>query len=140
MRQWSILVLMLLMLPLQLVWAAAAPMCAHETQASTKMHFGHHEHRHGGSTSTTASIDSAVDSGANPSAYHADCEACHLGTCAAMISPTPLFIPLPHGPVHGDHGSRYRSHIPSGLERPDRLELTAAARSDGGVEFSLHPA
>lgn len=140
MRRWSIIALVLLVLPFQLVWAAAAPVCAHETQAAAKKHFGHHEHQHEGSTSATADNDGTADSGTGSGTYHADCETCHLGTSVAMTSPAPVVAPLPHGAVHGNHGSTYRSHIPSGLERPDRLELTAAVRFGGGVEFSLHPA
>jgi len=37
---------LLLVLPFQMIWAAAAPYCAHETNTSASKHFGHHEHRH----------------------------------------------------------------------------------------------
>lgn len=141
MRRWSVIAFMLLVLPFQLVWAAAAPVCAHETQVAAKKHFGHHEHQHQGAGSDSAAADEGgIDGSKGSGTYHADCETCHLGTSVAVTSPTPVVTPLPHGAVHGDHRSTYRSHIPSGLERPDRLELTAAARFGGGVEFSLHPA
>lgn len=139
MRRWSIIAFMLLLLPFQMVWAAAAPVCAHETQAAAKKHFGHHEHQHQGSTSATTDNDVTPDSSSGSGSYHADCETCHLGTSVAVTSATAVSPPLPLGAIRGDHGSTYRSHIPSGLERPDRLELTAAARFGGGVEFSLHP-
>lgn len=139
MRRWSVIIFMLLVLPFQLVWAAAAPVCAHETEITAKKHFGHHEHQHQGSTSVTAEDDLAPDSSTGSGSQHADCETCHLGTSVAVTSPKAVSPPLPQGAALGEHGGSYRSHIPSGLERPDRLELTAAVRFGGGVEFSLHP-
>ena len=45
MRRW-LLIALLFVLPLQMVWAAAAPYCAHEAKLSATKHFGHHEHEH----------------------------------------------------------------------------------------------
>ena len=45
MRRW-LFIFLLLVLPFQMVWAAAAPYCAHEVNPSAKKHFGHHEHKH----------------------------------------------------------------------------------------------
>ena len=149
MRRWSITAFMLFVLSFQWVWAAAAPVCGHETQTAAKQHFGHHEHRHHGSASgpgaaeaigtdasTGASAADGSDSSDGLGAYHPDCETCHLGSSVALTSSTPVMARLPDGAVPGEHRCSYRSHIPCGLERPDRLELTAAARFGGGVEFS----
>jgi len=140
MRRWSIIAFVLLVLPFQLVWAAAAPVCAHETEITAKKHFGHHEHQRQGSTSASADNDLAADNNTGSGTYIADCETCSPGSSEAVGSPTAVSPPLPHGAALGGHGSTYRSHIPCGPERPDRLELTAAVRFGGGAEFSLHPA
>lgn len=44
MRRWLALLLIAL-LPVQFVWAAAAPYCQHETSSKAN-HIGHHEHQH----------------------------------------------------------------------------------------------
>lgn len=67
--------------------------------------------------------------------YHADCESCHLGCAPALPAPGLGVVESPPEEVHGGHGALYRSHIPSGLERPDRNELAAAARFGGVVAF-----
>lgn len=137
MRRWPVILFLLLVLPFQMVWAAAAPICAHEMQVGGNKHFGHHEHRHQGTEQTAPAAD---DNGNGSGAYHADCQTCHLGSSATLASTVVAVVALPHGAVRGDHGARYRSHVPSGPERPDRIELTAAARFCGGVEFRPLPA
>lgn len=76
MRRLVFIVLMLV-LPLQWTWAAAASHCDHEEQGA---HFGHHEHKHACSDDGTA--DKA---GAGQSSAHADCQVCH-GAGAACIA------------------------------------------------------
>ncbi len=58
--------------------AAAGTFCSHEG-GTAAVHFGHHAHVHLGSESGEPDTDS-------PSAYHADCNLCHLGI--AMIQAT----------------------------------------------------
>lgn len=129
------MVLLLLVVPVQLAWAAAAPYCGHETGSAVTKHFGHHEHRH----QADAPVSSSQGDGVGPSgAYHADCETCHLGASVTLPVPALAIAVLFTPPLCGDPPTRYLSHIPSGPERPDRLELAAAARSAGGVEFGLH--
>lgn len=128
MRRW-VLLLLLFVLPIQLVWAAAAPYCAHEGNASTKKHFGHHEHQHKGGAQAQDSDDNSASGGAN----HVDCESCHLGSAGTLPSLTLSFDLAPGLPAVSRPGPHDTSHIPSGPERPDRGDRPAAARFGGGV-------
>ena len=136
MRCW-LLALLLFVLPFQSVWASAAPYCAHEMNSSAAKHFGHHEHRH----AANGEIEPALsDNGDGSGAYHADCESCHLG-CSPPLSPTTHVIGrLPPGSTLAPVIPRFTSHISPGPERPDRRELSAAARFGGGVVLDLHTA
>ena len=141
MRRWLIL-LALFVLPLQWVWGAAAPYCAHESAPALAKHFGHHEHRHLGAevVSIEASVDRADADDEAAAAYHADCEICHLGANPAPTLQALGLPPVPSRDLRVEPGPPWRSHIPSAPERPDRFELTAAARFAGGVEFRPLPA
>lgn len=80
-RRWVVL-LVVLVLPFQAVWASASAYCQHETSSSEARHFGHHAHLHQAQTdrsdSSTAEAKFAVDS---------DCTVCHA-TGAACLLPT----------------------------------------------------
>lgn len=131
MRRW-LLIILLLVLPLQAVWAAGAPYCAHETTPAGSGHFGHHEHVHvAGDRTAPATGADDLDDGSG--AYHADCELCHLSASATLHSPSGLVPAAPNGPVRASHPLDYRSHVPSGLERPDRFESVAATRFAGAA-------
>ncbi|MCW5660079.1 MAG: cobalt-zinc-cadmium resistance protein [Burkholderiaceae bacterium] len=129
MRRW-LLIAMLLVLPIQMVWAAAAPYCAHETKlVGEKKHFAHHEHQHEGTKAGSGTDDGSDALGAT----HLDCEACHLGAAATLpcsevsVGDLPLAV-APHHPF-----PHYRSHTPPGPERPNIAEASLAARFGGGV-------
>lgn len=83
MRRWFS-ILLLVLLPTQMSWAAVAAYCAHETGAAVD-HVGHHDHAdhaHGASPTGPAGIpdlDMDADSGAE-----ADCGHCH-GQCTGML-------------------------------------------------------
>jgi hypothetical protein len=129
MRRW-LMVFLLLVVPAQLIWAAAAPYCGHETSATSKRHFGHHEHRH--QADGQAAALNADDSSA-AGAFHADCEVCHLGASAVLPVPAvTLGVPPVRAPHHAPP-QRYASHIPRGPERPDRADAPAAVRFGGDV-------
>jgi len=135
MRRWLV-VIMLLVLPLQFAWAAAAPYCAHEAAGATSKHPGHHQHVHQGSgESTTEAGDDAVGSGSG----HTDCASCHPAAAATL----PLVaVELTRGPGDGVRElppSRYRSHTPAGPDLPDIVELNPVARFGGEVEFRPLP-
>jgi hypothetical protein len=75
-------ILMLLILPLQLSWAAMAPYCQHEDGAAGQ-HLGHHAHHH-----VENKIDDGADSGGgSPVKAHADCVTCHGGAVGIAITP-----------------------------------------------------
>lgn len=75
MRRW-LAIFLLVLLPLQAVWAAAAPYCEHE-ENPTAMHVGHHIHEH------QASQADDQEPSSTGLADHADCHICH-GVAAAV--------------------------------------------------------
>ena len=68
-----LLVLMMVLLPLQWSWAAAASVCAHESGKAH--HLGHHEYKHGAG-SLTGKSDTNKSDGASLGS-HPDCQVCH---------------------------------------------------------------
>lgn len=77
MRRWFAIFLLVL-LPLQALWAAAAPYCAHE-ESPASMHIGHHTHEHQGPEQDLSGSD-------GPGAIHTDCHVCH-GVGGAVAAP-----------------------------------------------------
>jgi hypothetical protein len=132
MRRW-LMVFLLLVVPAQLIWAAAAPYCGHETSAAGQRHFGHHEHRHQGDSGA------ATEDGAPADLSHTDCAVCHLGASAALPAPDLVLGMPPLLPRNEAAPLRYSSHIPHGPERPDRADATATARFGGGVVSGSSP-
>ncbi len=125
--------LLLVLLPLQAVWAAAAPYCQHEGDAASH-HIGHHQpehaHAHAHTTVAEASQDDAHGAPGEPAtpgegaaSAHSDCHVCHGGTvlaqevrmlqvAAASAQPVPTLVHgLPAPPA----------------ERPDRPSWLALA-------------
>lgn len=128
MRRWLV-VFLLLVLPFQFTWAAAAPYCAHETAAAASKHPGHHQHvHHDGSDAMNAG-----DEGDSTGVKHTDCASCHAGSAATLPLSSTALAAAPRDGVCGHSPPRYRSHTPRGPERPDIVELTPAARLGGGV-------
>ncbi|MCO4095188.1 MAG: hypothetical protein HEQ37_17905 [Acidovorax sp.] len=80
MRRWF-LVLLLVLLPLQSVWAEAAAYCQHESQlaGATTSHWGHHEHDHG-----DAPLASGDDASSAWAGVDVDCNVCHAGGACAV--------------------------------------------------------
>lgn len=74
-----VLVLMALLLPLQLSWAAVGEYCPHESVPQGAQHFGHHEHVH--------KADGKHDAGKK--LFDGDCSFCHAGVPAGLTSPAP---------------------------------------------------
>jgi hypothetical protein len=128
MRRW-VLMLLLCVLPVQLVWAAAAPYCAHEANSTVKQHFGHHEHQHKAGSGGALSEDEPSPTGVQ----HLDCEACHFGCSVTMPNAGIVIGFLPETPANALADPPDTSYIPSGPERPDRAKRSAAARFGRGV-------
>lgn len=133
----ALLFVVMVLLPLQMVWAAAAPYCGHEARlAAAAKHFGHHEHQHEASPSAAAA---EAETGEAAGTQHPDCANCHLSTIATLAAPALEIAALNPGNVQAEPGDPYRSQVPFGPERPDRTRLTAAARHGGGAEFRPLP-
>ncbi|QSI78186.1 hypothetical protein [Niveibacterium microcysteis] len=111
-----VFVLLLVFLPLQSVWGAAASYCRHETGSAAK-HFGHHEHQHQqGQADRSADAKSGVKlSGSGDF----DCATCHLTTPTLTADLVVGVVPTDAPPQFIYHRSDL-SHIPAGPERPDR--------------------
>lgn len=92
MTRWLLIVLMVL-LPAQFSWAAAAPYCAHESNPIS-FHVGHHAHVHEGASSEAKRTPSEPEKEAVKSPLasdHSDCHYCH-GVAGQLASPVaPLF-------------------------------------------------
>lgn len=132
MRRW-LLIAVLFLLPYQMVWAAAAPYCAHETTDSVQ-HFGHHQHKHQGSDLAQPADDDFVSR-----ADHVDCEACHLASPMTAVTPSLQLRLVPEQPPKEYLGPRYVSRVPAGLERPQREHATPAVRFGSGLVFTTFP-
>ena len=110
MKRLALIVLMLL-LPLQSVWAAASAYCEHEQGVATQ-HFGHHIHQH------QASTDSNDSSGKSPLNVHADCSSCHLSCPAATESVRSTVVMASGLLVLADYPDALSSVFPDHPERP----------------------
>ncbi|MBF8178743.1 MAG: cobalt-zinc-cadmium resistance protein [Burkholderiaceae bacterium] len=103
-----LIILMLLALPLQFTWAAAAAYCQHEN-ATAGAHFGHHKHQE----------DTELP-GDNPQSLKVHKDFHHPDSQGLFLSQLPPAMP-PVATVHTElHPPLYSSHIPDGPRRPDR--------------------
>lgn len=126
MRRW-LLTLLLVLLPLQSVWAEAAAYCRHERGAanglsmlSAERHWGHHEHQHG----SAAPAADADDASALLAGADVDCNVCHAGGAVAV----PLWQPAPALHGVGSHPLRHTPTLPTrALAPPDKPNWAAAA-------------
>lgn len=86
MRRW-LTIFLLVMMPLQLGWAAVGSYCQHESGNQAK-HFGHHVHQH------QSQAGSEDDDGPDPQGgknLHGDCNACVSAGVTAIFSAATLF-------------------------------------------------
>lgn len=106
-------IFLLVFLPLQAVWAAAAPYCGHEETVQAT-HVGHHAHDH-----EDSQLD--LDDG-GLTGDHADCDACQ-GGANAMVS-LPQVAPPSAARTHARalHGA-LPAAPPSIPDRPDWARL-----------------
>ncbi|MCT9124806.1 cation efflux protein, CzcI family [Cupriavidus gilardii] len=142
------LILLVMLLPLQSVWAAAAAYCGHEQRPAAQWHLGHHQHQHRGDgkaeayNAGTRAPDKAPDKAPNKAAIEAaikadgkdhtdakglfdpDCGTCHLASLP-FARPEPTDVPvlrLPRTAVV-THDFRYTSLHPRAPDRPQWLRL-----------------
>lgn len=115
-----LLIFLVVMMPLQLSWAAVSSYCLHESGPTSK-HFGHHEHKHqqaskaGDSNQTKASKALGV--------VDADCHFCHA--CSPVIlSNTEVVSSLAVEPLLATWtADAYRSDPSPRPERPNWAAL-----------------
>lgn len=120
MRRW-LTILLLVLLPTQMSWAAVADYCAHESGAAAD-HVGHHDHAtHGHALADASDVHDADDGAA--SAADVDCSHCH-GQCAGMLLslvPAPLDR-LASTPLSAGDAPR-AAHTAAQPERPQWARL-----------------
>lgn len=105
-----LILLLLLAIPFQYSWAAAARYCTHETGKVS--HFGHHTHQHEAQPAKS-------DGDGKVAKADTDCESCHLFSHATAISTaTTLAPPLAEGHIPIS-SKRYSSYIPDRPPPPD---------------------
>lgn len=112
-----VLICMMLLLPVQWTWAAAAAYCAHETGVAAK-HMGHHEHKH--QDQADAGKPSPDSKLTVPGGLDSDCHFCHLGSVQWLAPTLVAAPPMTTAPPRFEYIEPTSSHIPSGPERPDR--------------------
>ncbi|WP_354677272.1 cation efflux protein, CzcI family [Cupriavidus plantarum] len=111
-----VLILVLIILPFQFSWAAAARYCQHET-VSAKWHLGHHEHRH-------QSSDQGKPDSEKKSVIDTDCGVCHAVSLQFIYS-------QPHDIAKGERlrflkirrAARFTSLNPRAPDRPQWVRL-----------------
>ncbi|MDH4463487.1 MAG: hypothetical protein QE290_05540 [Acidovorax sp.] len=120
MRRWF-LILLLVLLPLQSVWAEAAAYCQHEGQLAgdSTSHWGHHEHDHG-----DAPLASGDDASSAWAGVDVDCNVCHAGGAV----PFPAWQNANAAHWAGALPARHPSALPTrALAPPDKPNWAAAA-------------
>lgn len=107
-----LVILLLIIVPFQLSWAAAGDYCQHESGA-TAQHFGHHTHQHQDNLEKArGKIKSAK--------IHPDCGACHNTVSALPPQVSTLFALPPLSAIHPSAEVSFTSHIPERPLRPER--------------------
>lgn len=87
-----IAIFLLVLLPLQAVWAAVEPYCLHENTESQSHHWGHHEHQH------PEDVDAADHDGGTQDPSKASVMLDHDHHCCSGVSLLSAALPLP-GPL-----------------------------------------
>lgn len=84
MRRW-LAILLLVLLPTQMSWAAVADYCRHEQGAGAN-HVGHHDHAdHGHGAVAPEPADLLDSEEGSPAPGELDCDHCH-GQCAGVLA------------------------------------------------------
>lgn len=112
-------VFLLIWFPFQMSWAAVAGYCQHETGAGAN-HFGHHQHSHSASKAGDTTAKDHHGGDAKKLGADSDCATCHLSPLLPLSGQVAQPL-IASGETWVSHSSRgHPSHIPQGLERPDR--------------------
>lgn len=99
-----LLVFLLVLMPMQMLWSAAANYCQHETphsdshsSVSRSAHFGHHLHLHSPSHEDIGSAH-GMGGGIHATAPDLDCHTCHSSSTALFAPSATLPVLAPHAP------------------------------------------
>jgi hypothetical protein len=107
------LIFLLMVLPLQYSWAAAAAYCQHEKEPVT--HFGHHSHQH-----EAEAPSEAPENGSELAQVHNDCGVCQFaGQASFLTAPLNVLAP-PTAFALPPLFVSFTSYIAEGPQRPDR--------------------
>ena len=124
MRRW-LLIFLVVLLPMQLSWAAVASYCQHESDSAlTTQHMGHHEHMHEADVSSASNEHG--DTNTNPSANGAvdlDCGTCHAGCGTPLLQSLTLVMAELSAETHRVSALRLSSQPVSLPERPNWAHL-----------------
>ncbi|MEJ8850211.1 hypothetical protein [Variovorax rhizosphaerae] len=118
-----LLVFLMLLMPLQSVWSAAASVCAHEQVNAATRHFGHHDPHHGDVATAKASPDATGDEQAGEQGVIKAMDTDHHH--ALSVNPVP-HIPLLVPPLVGAQRDppspvdSFHSALIASLERPPK--------------------
>jgi hypothetical protein len=112
-----IAIFLLLLLPLQAVWAAVEPYCLHESGQHQSSHLGHHEHeRH-------ADADGVQGDGDTTGNGKASAMFDHDHSCCSCVSLLPAVVQLPGSLPQADGVASplasYASFDATCIERPN---------------------
>ena len=116
MRRWF-LIFLLVLLPMQLSWAAVASYCQHESGGTTTQHLGHHAHEHEADAAPADSSSAKTNSA--PNAVDIDCGTCHAGGCAVLPLPLSVLMANLSSKAHSEPALHLRSQPASLPERPN---------------------
>lgn len=125
MRSW-VLGLLLVLLPLQFVWASVASYCQHEADVVVD-HIGHHEHQHVASDSNDTQDSEPATSETGLGAVDNDCGYCHLSCAQPLTASVASWSDFTVHKLVSNASVRYATREPEGLERPNWLGLARSA-------------
>lgn len=112
-----IAIFLLVLLPLQSVWAAMEPYCLHESDQRQSHHFGHHEHQHHADDSGAHHGDGGKDNSKASAMIDHDHHCCS----GVSLLPAALLLPgpLPQAEGVASHLASYASFDATRIERPN---------------------
>ena len=109
-----VLLLLLIVMPFQMAWAAQSGYCQHE-QGTAASHFGHHSHQHQDGGKFQGNVPGGVDD---------DCAYCHLGGVILPPALQPVFVSLLSS-IEFSFFLKTMSSVPA--REPERPKWTLAA-------------